>query len=98
MKDIKKIKKKKYTNLLLLIAFALFISANYTFSLFSSTADTLTTIDVAKFYVEVNSKNLGEKNKFDLNLSDVANTTSGKISPDSEGYFDVEIVATRYRS
>lgn len=94
-KRFKTKKKKRFVNFIAfytIIVFFMFI--NYTFSRYTGTTEITAGIEIAKFTIKVNETTVEQNNTFELKLSPTTNTTDNKISPDSTGYFDIEIDPT----
>lgn len=91
----KRFKTKKKKRLVNFIAFytilVFFMFINYTFSRYTVTTGKTATIEIAKFTIKVNETTVEQSNTFGLKLSPTTNTADNKISPDSTGYFDIEI-------
>lgn len=94
----KRFKTKKKKRLVNFIAFytilVFFMFINYTFSRYTVTTGKTATIEIAKFTIKVNETTVEQSNTFGLKLSPTTNTADNKISPDSTGYFDIEIDPT----
>lgn len=85
-------KKKRWINFLsMYLIFVFFVLSNFTLSRYSGKTEATTTLKVAKFSAKVNQEDVQEKKEFTLNLSQNLNSLNNKLTPDSEGYFDIEI-------
>ncbi|MBR1385917.1 MAG: hypothetical protein IJ568_03705 [Bacilli bacterium] len=86
---------KKYTWVLLPLFFLLAFSLTKTFSLFESEKVNTSSIDIAKWQVEVNGTDIsGSTTEFTVNeihWNSSSNVKSGKIAPGIDGYFDIII-------
>lgn len=85
-------KKKRWINFLsMYLIFVFFVLSNFTLSRYSGKIEATTTLKVAKFTAKVNQEDVVEKKEFTLNLSQNSSSLNNKMTPDSEGYFDIEI-------
>lgn len=83
---------KRFANFFLFYLVILcFVFVNYTFSRYTATTNVIPTTSAAKFYIQVNDGKLGEQETFNIDLGTIKNTINNKISPDSNGKFDIVI-------
>lgn len=83
---------KRFANFFLFYLVILcFVFVNYTFSRYTATTNVIPTTNAAKFYIQVNDGKLGEQETFNIDLGTIENTINNKISPDSNGKFDIVI-------
>jgi len=87
----KRRKKRLSSFLMFYLIIVLFTFVSFTFSRYTATTDSQATIQIAKFNIFVNNKDIMQEQKFNLALSSAGNVYNNKLAPDSEGYFEISI-------
>ena len=87
----KKQEKRLGSFLICYVIIVVFSFVSFTFSRYTATTNSEAIIEIAKFNILVNDKDIMQEQNFNLALSSAGNTYNNKLAPDSQGYFEISI-------